>query len=540
MKAPGRLLLSTACAALLGVMAYRSPADAPRGSAPSSAASEIQAQTDSDGDGLPDGSDACPSVQYMPGFDWSGCGLMDLDPENEDAPECKARERVAHLLLNDGAFITNIAFSIVTDGIVHFADAYEYIGQGQWVHDPAGIHRLYRIGSTSKSLTAVGAKVMEEQGELLLADFVSDDDGTQQLVNGQRSLRHLLSHQGAFRQDSGSLHLFCYDGDLAEFWSDPDDLVSPHYDSATWGNLGGGFEYSAFNYSLAGAYLAHRAGTSFEEVIQTRVFDAAGMCTATLDGPRATTTPIGNDYAVSQGSVMHVGPYINQVSSTDPRCVDNFYSSDDLPGDPYTWQAYHLDEASAEARDPAGGVIASVIDQAHFAASLLQSYHGTGGLLSAQGVRDLWSATSDLDCIPNCPWERYYGIGFFTDSLPGGPITQVGHGGSRAGYTSAFVLRPETNLAVCILANADVSTVVISDLAKMILDDFEAAIPECPADTTGDERVDTDDFLLVLGNWGNCTEPCPPLCVGDANSDCAVNTDDFLSVLSAWGPCPAP
>lgn len=51
-------------------------------------------------------------------------------------------------------------------------------------------------------------------------------------------------------------------------------------------------------------------------------------------------------------------------------------------------------------------------------------------------------------------------------------MNQVGHGGSRPGYASAFVLRPERNRAVCILANADVSTVAMSDVAKAILDDF--------------------------------------------------------------------
>jgi hypothetical protein len=35
------------------------------------------------------------------------------------------------------------------------------------------------------------------------------------------------------------------------------------------------------------------------------------------------------------------------------------------------------------------------------------------------------------------------------------------------------VLRPQSSLAVAILANADVSTVTMSNLAKAILDDFE-------------------------------------------------------------------
>jgi CubicO group peptidase (beta-lactamase class C family) len=433
----------------------------------------IEFLQDSDADGLYDARDGCPRVRYEPGFDVGTCGPMDLDPDNDPDPTCRARERIARLMMTDPNFVTNIAFVVVRNGAVYVADAFEYIGGGEFVHDPEGIHRLYRIGSTSKSVVAVAAKIMEERGELSFDDFVNDDDGTQVFVGGERTLRQLLSHDGAFALDAGSVHLFCYDGDLAAFWADPDDLVSPHYDSPTYGNLGGGFEYSAFNYSLAGAYLAHRADAAFGDVVQARVFDAAGMCTASYDGARAVTTAIGSDWAVAQQpGVMDIGPYINLYSQSDPRCVDNYYSSDALPGDAYDWLYYHLDEAAAEARDPAGGVIASIVDLGQFAAALLRSYHEPDGLISQAGVRELWEATADLGCGSGCPYERYYGIGFFTDSLPGEPITQVGHGGARAGYRSGFVIRPEANLAVGILVNADVSTVVLSDLAKEICDDF--------------------------------------------------------------------
>lgn len=432
----------------------------------------IRIELDSDNDGLPDSSDDCPRVSYAPGFDWDACAPMDLNPNNDALPECRARERVAQVLVTDETFVTHMSFAVVKAGVLHFADAFEYVGQGQFVHNPKGIKRLYRVGSTSKSVVAVAAKAMEESGELSLNDFVSDEDGSQELVNPQRTLLHLLTHQGAFLTDYGAIHLFCYPGDLRAFWMEGDDVVSPHYDSAPYGNMGGGYSYSAFNYSLAGAYLANRAASPFATVLQNRVFDSTGMCTAMLDGARAMHTPMGNVWGVSETATMHVGPYVNYYSQFDNRCVDNFYSSDDLPGDSYAWQVFHIDEAASEARDPAGGVIASAIDLAHFAEALLDSYHGRGGPVSAEGIRQLWWASSDLGCYPNCPYERYYGVGFFTDTLPGNPVNQVGHGGARPGYATGFVLRPESDSAACVLANADVSTVKLSNLAKAILDDF--------------------------------------------------------------------
>lgn len=427
---------------------------------------------DTDHDGIADACDSCPRLGYAPGYWWGACGRMDLNPDNDAAPECKARERVARVLMTDERFVTHMVFSVVINGVVHFADAFEYVGQGSFVRNPEGVTRLYRIGSTSKSVSAVAAKVMEEGGELSFGDFVSDEDGSREFLDPQRTLRDLLTHNGAFRLDSGALHLWCYPGDLAAFWAEPDDTVSLRYDSAPYGNLGGGYQYSAFNYGLAGAYIANRAGEPFGDAVQSRVFDVAGMCTATYDGARVVRTPIGDGWSTAEGASMHVGPYINLYSQTDERCEDNFYNSDDLPGDNYSWQAYYLDEADGEARDPAGGVMASVLDLGHFAESLLASYHGTGGPISPAGIRDLWWATTDLGCGGGCPYQRYYGVGFFTGALPGEPVLEVEHGGSRPGYSTAFVVRPEDNAAVIIVANADVGTVQMSDLAKRILDDF--------------------------------------------------------------------
>jgi CubicO group peptidase (beta-lactamase class C family) len=477
-------------------------------------------ENDADRDGIPDSSDTCPTVDYEPGFDWNDCEPMDQDPSNDAQPECKARERVVQKLVdpNDGAFITHMAFAVVTDGVVHFADAFTYVGQGQYEHDPDEIDRLYRVGSTTKSVAATAAKVLEENGELSLDDFVNDDDATQMLANGERTLGQLLSHQGAFKLDVGALHLFCYPQDLAAFWLEPDDHVSPHYDSEEYGNLGGGFEYSAFNYSLAGAYMVNRTGEPFRDILQTRIFDPAGMCTATLDGFRAANAPIGYGAAVSQAAVMHVGPYINLVSPTDERCEDNFYSSEDLPGDGYSYQFYRLDEAGAEARDPAGGVIASAVDMAHFAQALLASYNGTDGLISPEGVRDLWEETSDLMCYPDCPYEPYYGIGFFTNTFPGEPVTQVGHGGSRAGFTSGFVLRPEANLAVSVLANADAGTVALSELAKAILHDFEGP---SPGDLDLDGDIDLNDFVVFAACMAGPAVITPPPGCDPAHFDAA-------------------
>jgi hypothetical protein len=55
----------------------------------------------------------------------------------------------------------------------------------------------------------------------------------------------------------------------------------------------------------------------------------------------------------------------------------------------------------------------------------------------------------------------------------------------------------------------------------------------CPGDTNGDEVVNVDDLLEVIGAWG----PCPG-CPTDVNDDGVVNVDDLLGVINGWGACP--
>jgi len=55
--------------------------------------------------------------------------------------------------------------------------------------------------------------------------------------------------------------------------------------------------------------------------------------------------------------------------------------------------------------------------------------------------------------------------------------------------------------------------------------------PECPEDINGDGVVNTEDLLILLGNWGGSGD-------GDVDNNGVVNTGDLLLLLAAWGECP--
>ena len=59
---------------------------------------------------------------------------------------------------------------------------------------------------------------------------------------------------------------------------------------------------------------------------------------------------------------------------------------------------------------------------------------------------------------------------------------------------------------------------------------------EMVGDVDGDGTVGILDFLLLIGAWGPCPQPCPPPnCLGDLDGDCEVGITDFLIVLGNWG-----
>jgi hypothetical protein len=55
---------------------------------------------------------------------------------------------------------------------------------------------------------------------------------------------------------------------------------------------------------------------------------------------------------------------------------------------------------------------------------------------------------------------------------------------------------------------------------------------ECP-DINGDGYVDVNDLLILIADWGTCTDNC----AGDLNEDGTVDIEDLLVLIAAWGPC---
>ena len=54
----------------------------------------------------------------------------------------------------------------------------------------------------------------------------------------------------------------------------------------------------------------------------------------------------------------------------------------------------------------------------------------------------------------------------------------------------------------------------------------------CSADLDGDGEVKVADLLILIGDWGPCSE-----CDSDLDNDGEVKIADLLILIAAWGPC---
>ncbi len=156
----------------------------------------------------------------------------------------------------------------------------------------------------------------------------------------------------------------------------------------------------------------------------------------------------------------------------------------------------------------------------------------------AEGINNLsqvqvvgWNDTTDHALL----WEKNGSGGWnnVTDletaacdcsGVPGAFVVEQGHDINDSGWIAVI---------------GDANPGPLADIHAYLL----RPVSSCPADLEGNGKIDTVDFLILLGNWtgnGNCLN-CNDLCCtcnGDTNGDCRVDTVDMLALLEDWGFCP--
>ena len=271
---------------------------------------------------------------------------------------------------------------------------------------------LFRVASLSKMVLAATALSLQEQGKLDVTRPVTAYAPLPLQAPFDPStvtVSELLSHTaGVPDVEVTTLSCPVGAGQIAAWF----EAQGPQ---PLWTPPGEVWNYSNRGYAAAGWALENAAGQTYESAATARVLGPAGMTTATFD----VTAARAQNHAI--GHVHSNGAY--QKSDVD---------------------AFDC----AAMRAPAG-VIASAVDYAHLAETLLA---GGGTMLTPASVAMMETGHADTDQRPD--GARKYGFGIEAEDNYKGLHVLHHNGDLNTGFRTSMWIVPDSKLAVIVFYNA--------------------------------------------------------------------------------------
>ncbi len=304
-----------------------------------------------------------------------------------------------------------------------------------------GVDSAYRVGSITKTLTAVLVLQLRDEGRLDLSDPV----GTFLPECGypEATLRELLAHTGGLQSEPVGPWWERVDG------GDVAGLLAANDGSGRVAAAGEFYHYSNLGFAFLGEVVARLRGRTWWEAVRERLLVPLGM-DATSYHPPAEHAP--------------------------GRSVDHFAHT--LTAEPHT---------DTGAMAPAGQLWSTVADLLRWA-----DFLGTGhpDVLSAATLAEM--------AVPVAPADAY-GLGLRV--LRVGARTMVGHTGSMPGFQASLFVDRATREAVVALANAttglrpeQVPAILLGEVDAPEARAWFPSLPPLPAEVAE---------LLGLWFWGN-------------------------------------
>ncbi|MDX2114810.1 MAG: serine hydrolase domain-containing protein [Planctomycetota bacterium] len=335
--------------------------------------------------------------------------------------EFRARVKRALAGYADVADIPSVSVAVVDQGGLVYAASVGYANRAQ--HRPATPDTPYFIASVTKVFTATLALMMASNGELDLdapvSDYLPDTVRVPTDADGRQiTSRHLLSHSAGLPknppnrrdlQPLGPINPGIWDTYSVQDLYDA--LAATRLEAA----VGERFEYSNYGYALLGHVVESAAGTTFENLLRTRILDPLGM----------------SDTAIT------LTPDLEQRLAA-------FYWGDDRDRTERAERA-RFGEVAAFI-----GLTSTVNDLASFVAAYLRCPDGAVPIPCA-GPQRIGEPFAQVDEDSVLRYE--VGLGWFRLSRIDGTQTVLLHPGEVDGHTSSLLLLPSEGLGVIVLQN---------------------------------------------------------------------------------------
>jgi CubicO group peptidase (beta-lactamase class C family) len=334
--------------------------------------------------------------------------------------------------------IPGLAVAIVRGDSVIYAKGYgvRKVGTTDAVND----RTLFEIGSSSKSFTATIVAMMVSDGKMRwddrLTKYLPDLRLQDPVANAEVTLRDALSHRtGLSRHDFSWMSAGVSRDELlrrAKF-------IKP---AATFRTR---FIYQNVMILAAGEAAGKAAGSSWDELIRTRIFTPLGM---------TTSLP-----------VMHATDQVANLATPHLTWRDTVYAK------------AHMDMDDIA---PAGSIVSSARDMAQYLRfQINDGMYGGKRLVSSAALREthtpqmLIGAGGGVPGTDSVTRFNTYGFGWFVQDYRGKLMWQ--HGGNTDGMTTAMGMLPDQKFGVVVLSNQHGSP--LPDLLMKYLFDRELGAP---------------------------------------------------------------
>ena len=299
------------------------------------------------------------------------------------------------------------AVTVMVDGQVIFNRGFGYKHQGR--PELVDADTRFRIGSATKMMTAAAVMQQVEVGLVNLdapvTDWIPELSLSGRWPADSITVRNLLTHSAAipdYYEDplgpTGDQALGEWAGTLSD--------VRLHAPPGTFWN------YTNPGFALAGLVAERASGLPYRELLDTRIFDAAGMSKTTFDPAEV----------VASGNFA----YGHEPNST---------------GQPTVWAPDSFDSWVAS---PSGLAFSTASDLALWGQLLMD---GGGAVLSDSSTETMQRRQIFLDYVP----DFHYGFGIFAEIYNRLDVRQ--HGGNLVGWGAFLLWVPEERFVVSILDN---------------------------------------------------------------------------------------
>jgi CubicO group peptidase (beta-lactamase class C family) len=269
---------------------------------------------------------------------------------------------------------------------------------------PATPQTRYRIGSITKTFTALAILQLHDEGKLRLDDRVRDHV-TSTALHARSiglldvTLRELLTHSSGLQRDLPGTW-YTRPSFPAEL---PDDFGATYPAGSQW-------KYSNVGYTLLGEVVAAASGEPWARYVRRRIVEPLGM---------ASTEAL--------------------PQREDPRLATGY--SRPTPGAPHV-PAARFDFGAAS---PAASIVSTLEDIARYLAFHMS---GGGAVLGGKSLREMHRPQWLHD-----DWQSAWGLGVRVRRADG--RVRVGHPGTAPGFAALMEFIPSLRLGVVVLTNAD-------------------------------------------------------------------------------------